>query len=104
MKRCPECRRDYLDDSLLYCLEDGVALVQGSVPTHGEPPTAILLKPHAVSNAASSDEPMTAILSGPSTDGAELSTNSSGSSTNGGGSGSKRRLSRLLLALGMVVL
>jgi eukaryotic-like serine/threonine-protein kinase len=42
MKRCPECRRDYVDDTLLYCLEDGVALVQGSVASSDEPPTAIL--------------------------------------------------------------
>src|SRR5438445_364507 len=40
MKRCPECRKDYLDDSLLYCLDDGTALVQGSVSD--EPATAIL--------------------------------------------------------------
>ena len=39
MKRCPECRRDYYDDSLLYCLEDGSALVSG-LPD--EPTTAIL--------------------------------------------------------------
>jgi TolB-like protein/Tfp pilus assembly protein PilF len=29
MKRCPECRRDYFDDSLLYCLDDGAALLEG---------------------------------------------------------------------------
>jgi hypothetical protein len=29
MKRCPECRRDYYDDSLLYCLDDGTALLEG---------------------------------------------------------------------------
>jgi eukaryotic-like serine/threonine-protein kinase len=40
MKRCPECRKDYLDDSLLYCLDDGAALVQGSVGNG--PATAIL--------------------------------------------------------------
>jgi eukaryotic-like serine/threonine-protein kinase len=40
MKRCPECRKDYLDDSLLYCLDDGAALVQGSVTD--EPATAVL--------------------------------------------------------------
>ena len=40
MKRCPECRKDYLDDSLLYCLDDGAALVQGTVAN--EPVTAIL--------------------------------------------------------------
>jgi TolB-like protein/lipoprotein NlpI len=42
MRRCPECRRDYHDDSLLYCLEDGTALIQGSVPSPDEPQTAIL--------------------------------------------------------------
>ncbi|HMQ02591.1 MAG TPA: hypothetical protein PKD26_01570 [Pyrinomonadaceae bacterium] len=45
MKRCPECRKDYLDDTLLYCLDDGTALVQGTV-------------------SGSADEPATAILSG----------------------------------------
>src|SRR3982751_5759559 len=41
MKRYPECRRDYHDDSLLYCLVDGAALVDG--PASGEEPgTAIL--------------------------------------------------------------
>jgi serine/threonine-protein kinase len=47
MKRCPECRRDYYDDSLLYCLEDGAALVQGGVPHPEEPQTAILSEPPA---------------------------------------------------------
>ncbi len=46
MKRCPECRRDYYDDTLGFCLEDGTPLVQGSVPV----------------NQAASDEPATAIL------------------------------------------
>ena len=42
MKRCPECRRDYYDDSLLYCLEDGSALIQGSVTSpDNESPTAL---------------------------------------------------------------
>lgn len=41
MKRCPECRRDYTDDTLLYCLDDGSALLDG--PGSGdEPATAIL--------------------------------------------------------------
>jgi len=38
MKRCPRCRRDYYDDSLLYCLDDGTALLDG--PRSGEEPTA----------------------------------------------------------------
>jgi TolB-like protein/Tfp pilus assembly protein PilF len=46
MKRCPECRRDYVDDSLLYCLEDGAALIQGSVPSPDEPATAIIPSAH----------------------------------------------------------
>lgn len=29
MKRCPECRRDYYDDSLVYCLDDGTVLLEG---------------------------------------------------------------------------
>jgi TolB-like protein len=29
MKRCPECRRDYYDDTLFYCLDDGNALLDG---------------------------------------------------------------------------
>ncbi len=29
MKRCPECRRDYYDDTLSFCLEDGTPLVYG---------------------------------------------------------------------------
>ena len=39
MKRCPQCRRDYYDDSLSYCLEDGAVLLSG-LPD--EPVTAIL--------------------------------------------------------------
>lgn len=29
MKRCPECRRNYYDDTLLYCLDDGTPLLEG---------------------------------------------------------------------------
>ncbi len=39
MKRCPECRRDYYDDTLLYCLDDGNALLEG--PGSLEPRTAV---------------------------------------------------------------
>lgn len=52
MKRCPECRRDYVDDTLLYCLEDGVALVQGSVASNDEPQTAIFHDTAGVNDAA----------------------------------------------------
>jgi TolB-like protein/Flp pilus assembly protein TadD len=47
MKRCPECRRDYYNESLLFCLDDGTALLEG--PSSGnEPATAILSEPPAV--------------------------------------------------------
>ena len=44
MKRCPQCRRGYLDETLLYCLDDGTALLDGpaSLPNDDEPRTAIL--------------------------------------------------------------
>ena len=41
MKRCPECRRDYYDDSLMYCLDDGTALLEGPASLD-EPETAVL--------------------------------------------------------------
>lgn len=45
MKRCPECRRDYFDDSLSFCLDDGSVLLDGpaSFPSMNyEAETAIL--------------------------------------------------------------
>ena len=51
MKRCPECRRDYHDDTLLYCLDDGNALLEGPASAD-EPATAIF---HAT--APSGDAP-----------------------------------------------
>lgn len=41
MKRCPECRRDYYEDTLLYCLDDGNELLEGPGSVD-EPATAIL--------------------------------------------------------------
>jgi TolB-like protein/Tfp pilus assembly protein PilF len=40
MKRCPECRRNYYDDSLSYCLDDGTVLLDGP-PSMDEPATAV---------------------------------------------------------------
>jgi adenylate cyclase len=62
MKRCPECRRDYYDDTLLYCLDDGNELLEGpasdSFGTDG-PQTAIL--PNAFSQMIS-EETNTAVF------------------------------------------
>ena len=46
MKRCPSCNRNYADETLLYCLEDGTPLVadQTTAPTlmmPAEPPPTI---------------------------------------------------------------
>lgn len=51
MKRCPECRRDYHDDSLSFCLDDGAALLDGPGSTD-EPATAILHSTAAPGEAA----------------------------------------------------
>ncbi|MCC6329458.1 MAG: hypothetical protein IT174_13160 [Acidobacteria bacterium] len=46
MKRCPECRRDYYDDTLLYCLDDGNALLEGPA-SPDEPTTMVLSRAHS---------------------------------------------------------
>jgi TolB-like protein/Flp pilus assembly protein TadD len=54
MKRCPECRRDYYDDTLSFCLEDGSELVHGvSGENSGtdDPATAILHTTDAVAES-----------------------------------------------------
>ena len=51
MRRCPECRRDYYDDTLNYCLDDGTELLEG--PASDEPATAILSEPPAVAGGLS---------------------------------------------------
>ncbi len=54
MKRCPECRRDYYDDTLSFCLEDGTPLVYGV--TSDEPATAILSEPGAIATGFPASE------------------------------------------------
>ncbi|MGD9630398.1 MAG: tetratricopeptide repeat protein [Pyrinomonadaceae bacterium] len=53
MKRCPQCRRDYYDETLLYCLDDGNTLLDG--PASGS-------EPPASAAGQLGDEPQTAIL------------------------------------------
>lgn len=43
MKRCPECRRDYLDDTLRFCLDDGSELLEG--PSSFDTPTVSMRAP-----------------------------------------------------------
>ena len=58
MKRCPECRRDYYDDTLLYCLDDGNALLEGPANKSEPPAVAGGLTPSFDDDV----EPQTAIL------------------------------------------
>ena len=51
MKKCPQCGRDYNDDSMSFCLDDGSDLLFG--PARSEPPA---------SAGGQFDEPQTAIL------------------------------------------
>ena len=44
MKRCPKCNRNYTDDSLRFCLEDGTALVAPARDAE-PPPTEVLPRP-----------------------------------------------------------
>ena len=58
MKRCPECLRDYYDDSLAYCLDDGSVLVDGPSARRSssvDAPTAVL---HKSAPATVYDTPM----------------------------------------------
>lgn len=45
MKRCPECRRDYYDDSLFYCLDDGASLLEGPASIGNGARTEVLPAP-----------------------------------------------------------
>ena len=64
MKRCPECRRDYTNETLNYCLDDGAELVEGPISPE-EASTAILSDPGAKKSlvGATSDDPAQGDLS-----------------------------------------
>ena len=66
MKRCPECRRNYYEDTLSYCLDDGSRLVDGPAFSElpatamlpadylgGDPPTRLFATPSSVLSHAS---------------------------------------------------
>jgi len=57
MKRCPDCNRDYNDDSLSFCLDDGAELLFGAATD--EPATAILSEPRAIGAGLSDGESST---------------------------------------------
>ena len=61
MKRCPECRRDYYDDSLLYCLDDGTALLEGPTYLSDDPPTAVFKENADASSSRETSEDVTKV-------------------------------------------
>jgi hypothetical protein len=77
MKRCPTCQRTYTDDTLRFCLEDGTALVGGSVSSSDqtllmnsaagnvEPPPTEILDFGAAPTVRAYDEDATARRSKP---------------------------------------
>ena len=67
MKRCPECRRDYYYDTLLYCLDDGNALLEGPVSAD-EPATAILSEPSALAGGSYAQNDKTRIFESKATE------------------------------------
>ena len=51
MKRCPSCQRTYTDDSLVFCLEDGSALLSESAEESDLPATLIIQDPRLTNPA-----------------------------------------------------
>ncbi|MCA1604216.1 MAG: hypothetical protein LC775_01740, partial [Acidobacteria bacterium] len=101
MKRCPECRRDYYDETLLYCLDDGTRLLDGPASAgENEPATAILSEPGAVAGALRGGEDRTSIFQA----GAEAEPHISSGEVSERQSFSARRAARPMLILGVVVL
>ncbi len=61
MKRCAECGRNYNDDSMSFCLDDGAELLFGPVSVN-EPATAILSEPGAAETGFRSGEAKTNVF------------------------------------------
>ncbi len=57
MKRCPQCRRDYYNETLLYCLDDGAPLLDG--PATVDEPATISLPTETQVRPGTIDEPAT---------------------------------------------
>jgi hypothetical protein len=57
MKRCPKCSREYNDETLNFCLDDGIELLYG--PAGDEPATAILSEPGAIPTGSTASEAKT---------------------------------------------
>src|SRR5215217_3348367 len=102
MKKCPQCNRDYNDDSLSFCLDDGAELLFGAATTD-EPATAILgafgVPPSGGPDVATRPQIQTTASAAEPKTGTGKSTEKRSFSTQ-----AQTRLSKLLAILGVVVL
>ena len=57
MKHCPKCKKEYQDETLNFCLDDGVWLNEAR--SMDEPATAILSEPGAVATGFRGGEEQT---------------------------------------------
>src|SRR2546421_10411881 len=64
MKRCPQCNREYSDDTLRFCLEDGTPLADPR--TRAEPPPTEILPARQRPTERSSDRTLAAYPVAPS--------------------------------------
>ena len=78
MKRCPECRRDYFDDTLLYCLDDGASLLEGPASSSESPTVAKIssesptIKIHTTNGVVGEDRPKTSLKTYPQDEGGNV--------------------------------
>ena len=95
MKRCPKCRRDYFDDSLAFCLDDGARLLEG--PAKSDAATAVLEEP------ATEIIPVAGDSSGAATQTYDQENRTSQSSGTRDGSQKNKRLLGVLIGAAVVV-
>lgn len=66
MKHCPKCKREYDDDSLRFCLEDGTALARADASPKSTDPTVVLPAnepaPTTIAQPARPDAPLPATV------------------------------------------
>lgn len=48
MKRCPTCRREYSDDALSFCLDDGGKLESAAPPPQQDPQATLMITPEVL--------------------------------------------------------
>lgn len=104
MKHCPKCKREYEDDSLRFCLEDGAQLDRQDVsPTAAEPTLVLPVDepaPTTISSVARPDIPLPA---GRDTDKARVQPTQGSTSPVSPAPGTVRTIIAVLFVAGLVV-